>query len=433
MLGIKTAAVRITSLGCIAVIYFTSVSLKGVDSIYMQIPTIPGESTADGHEAWIDLLSVSANISNPSHGYLSLPPVPGDIVATKFIDKASPKLGEALTGGGLLTDVVVEITRAPAGLAESTYFECRLREAFIINQLLKSAGADPTPTESVSLNYSRMDWVYRVLSPDGVALEQSGAYWDFVDNSGGASDGVPGNQPPTSDIIGNQSVDPGTTTAIDFLVSDTESDPADLVVTATTSRPDLISDLLVTGSGRERQISFRSSGVLSGAAAISLVISDGTSSRTMSFPVLIDVEMTPYEGYLTAYFNEDERTDPALASPIQDPDKDGLLTLIEYLLGTNPREFNQAGEAISVAHREEAGVRKIDLQFRRRTDDPLIQGALWGSSDMKNWTRLETSNPLYEETNTQGENPLFEDVSASITLPTGTDPYFVRLQVLDAF
>ena len=93
-------------------------------------------------------------------------------------------MGEALTGGGLLTDVVIEITRAPAGLSRSTYFEGRLREAFVIDQLLKSAGADPTPTESVSLNYSRMDWIYRVLSPDGVALEQSGAYWDFVDNSG---------------------------------------------------------------------------------------------------------------------------------------------------------------------------------------------------------------------------------------------------------
>ena len=143
--------------------------------------------------------------------------------------------------------------------------------------------------------------------------------------------------------------------------------------------------------------------------------------------------MTPYEGFLTAYFDEDERQDPAMVSPILDPDKDGLLTLVEYLLGTNPREFNSPTEAIAVELREEPGARRIDFQFQRRIDDPLIQAALWGSSDMKNWTKLETSNPLYEETNTQGENPLFEDVSASVTPPPGTDPYFVRLQVLDVF
>ena len=204
-------------------------------------------------------------------------------------------------------------------------------------------------------------------------------------------------------------------------------------MTATTSRPDLISDLLVTGSGRERQISFRSSGVLSGAAAISLVISDGTAYRTMSFPVLIDVDMTAYEGFLTAYFNEVERSDPALASPIQDPDRDGIVTLVEYLLGTNPRELNQASEVVDVAHLVDSGDRKIDLQFRRRTDDPLIQGALWGGSTLKDWIRLETSDPLYEETSSQSENPLFEDVSATVKVPVGTDPYFVRLQVLDVF
>ena len=153
----------------------------------------------------------------------------------------------------------------------------------------------------------------------------------------------------------------------------------------------------------------------------------------MSFPVLIDVEMTPFEGFLSAYFSDDERVDPALASPILDPDKDGLLTLVEYLLGTNPREFNSPTEAIAVELSEEAGVRRIDFQFRRRTDDPLIQGAIWGSSNMKDWTKLEASNPLYEETSTQSENPLFDDVSASVTVPPGSERYFIRLQVLDAF
>lgn len=424
---------KFTSAICILAIGLATGATKASAAIYLEIPSIPGESQDDGHKEWIDLLSVSSGISNPSSGYLSLPPVPGDLVATKFIDKATPKLAEALTTGGLLSDVVVEVTRSVVGTRESTYFEARLREAYVIDQNFKSEGADPPPVEEVSFNYSRLDWVYRVLDPEGTTIEQASAYWDFVGGTGGSSEEEPGNQPPTADTIGNQSVDPGTTSEVDFLVSDAESDPVDLIVTAVTSRPDLISDIEVTGSGRDRKISYRASGVLSGSASISIIVSDGTSSRTMSFPVLIDVEMTPYEGFLTAYLNEDERNDPALASPIQDPDRDGLMTLVEYLLGTNPREVDQGSQVVDVEQRVESGERKIDLQFRRRTDDPLIQGAVWVSPNMRDWTKMETSNPLYEETNTQSENPLFEDVSATVTVPPGNDPYFVRLQVLDTF
>jgi hypothetical protein len=46
---------------------------------------------------------------------------------------------------------------------------------------------------------------------------------------------------------------------------------------------------------------------------------------------------------------------------------------------------------------------------------------------------MDSSNPLYEESGNQGENPLYEETEGTITLPPGTEPFFIRYQVLDVF
>lgn len=124
---------------------------------------------------------------------------------------------------------------------------------------------------------------------------------------------------------------------------------------------------------------------------------------------------------------------PKIASPILDPDKDGIATIIEFLVGTNPIQFNQTSEAIKVNPFNLNGARKIEVEFKRRIDDVKIEGHLWGSYDMKNWQRLDDSNPIYEEYGNQGENPIYEDVTGTITLPLGIEPFFLRYQATDLF
>lgn len=283
------------------------------------------------------------------------------------------------------------------------------------------------------MNYSFIDWIYRLFDIDGVIREEISAWWDVVENTGGGATNQPGNEPPSIDPVGNQALDRGASITVDILIDDRETSADDLLVGVTTSRPDLIGELLVTGTGMMRQISFISSALRSGSASVSATVSDGTDTRSVSFSVLIDVDMTPFEGYLAAYFAEDEIFDPSIVSPIFDPDHDGLATILEYLLGTNPREFNQSSEAMTITHNSGPDERTIDLTFKRRVDDPLIEGFFWGSNNMKDWTRLDTSNPIYQESAQQGENAVFEDVSATVTLPPDTDSYFIRYQTLGTF
>ncbi len=136
---------------------------------------------------------------------------------------------------------------------------------------------------------------------------------------------------------------------------------------------------------------------------------------------------------LAAYFTEEERLDPSIASPIYDPDRDGIATLIEFILGTNPREFNNPSEAIDTESRGDASGRTTTIRFRRNLEDSRISGFFWVSSDLISWTKMDTSNPLYEETVEASENPLFESVTAVITWPNEAKECFIRYQIVGAF
>ena len=156
-------------------------------------------------------------------------------------------------------------------------------------------------------------------------------------------------------------------------------------------------------------------------------------TRSISIPILIDVEMTPYEGFLSAYFAEEEIFDPLLTAPLLDPDGDGLATQLEFLLGTNPREFNPASEAIKVRPDPASSGHAVKVAFKRRIDDPNVKGFIWGSDDMETWVRYDLASPLYKESTRVGENPLYEDVTATITLPEGEAPAFIRYQSVGVF
>jgi hypothetical protein len=76
----------------------------------------------------------------------------------------------------------------------------------------------------------------------------------------------------------------------------------------------------------------------------------------------------------------------------------------------------------------------MTLDFRKRLDDPNIQGCIWASNNLKDWERMDSSNPIYEESSQPGQNPLFEETTATITFPdVCKEPHFIRYQVLDVF
>lgn len=404
-----------------------------VAGTFMRIPNIPGESKTHDHEEWIDLLEISNNLLRIGQGRNNQFARLEDVRVLKEIDKSSPKLMEALTQGLVLEEVTIEYTQQV-----STDFwkqlEFLLHNVTVTDFQLLANQDNSLVQDSFSFAYDKIDWIYRICDGRGFEQGRVEAYWDLVTNTGGSFSTSPDNEPPSVGQVDNQSVDPASTNLIDIKIEDMDTILDDLAITVSTNRPDLIGDLKVTGSGADRTVSYKTSALRSGFASITVTVSDGKDSRSTSIPVLIDVEMTPYEGYLAAYFDEEERDDLELTSPIRDPDKDNIPTVIEFLLGTNPNEFNRGSEGVKTVFQDSPDGRVFMVDFKKRSDEPNILGHLWGSFDLKTWQKLDSSNPIYEESTQQSENPLFEETTATVTLPSdNVQPFYLRFQAEEVF
>jgi len=151
--------------------------------IFLQIDGIKGESTDSEHKDWIELLSYSSKVVPP-------PPPPvtatakaepvkqpsptsgvsqhGEIVVTKQVDKASPKLNEMVSSGKHIKKVTLELMRASGG-SRVKYMTVEMNQVLISSVSPQVSPHDKTaggkagtdlPTETVSFNYGTIKWTY---------------------------------------------------------------------------------------------------------------------------------------------------------------------------------------------------------------------------------------------------------------------------------
>jgi type VI secretion system secreted protein Hcp len=139
-------------------------------SAFLQIDGVPGESQDDKHKDWIELESYGHQMTQPvsstrssAGGAATGRTQHGDFTVTKFIDKASPKLYEAVSNGKHFSKAKIEVCRA--GGAQLKFMEIALEEVMISNVQVNSTGqqnnnGDVLPTETVHLNYGKIEWTY---------------------------------------------------------------------------------------------------------------------------------------------------------------------------------------------------------------------------------------------------------------------------------
>lgn len=144
---------------------------------YIQLGDIKGESTDDKHKDWVEIISIS-NL-HP----VQAPPLPKSSAAgsasssgnkssfsvTKLVDKASPKLYEALHNGTHIPKVIIELYR-PTGSSKQKYLTIKMNQVLIASvsaprqsPQASQPGTVVAPvllTESVSFNYGNIEWEY---------------------------------------------------------------------------------------------------------------------------------------------------------------------------------------------------------------------------------------------------------------------------------
>lgn len=99
-----------------------------------------------------------------------------DMVFTKDIDAASPKLLQACSTGTIVKDVIVYFYRAvasaantvgsPTGVARKQYLKIEMKNV-LISSVAPSVGNDGFPSETFTLRYSAIRWTYDEVRVDG--------------------------------------------------------------------------------------------------------------------------------------------------------------------------------------------------------------------------------------------------------------------------
>src|SRR5262245_53597118 len=139
--------------------------------IYMQVDGIKGEVTESKHSDWIELHSLQWGVSRAITMHVGagksrdaqLANV-SEIVGTKNMDKASVELFRWSLGGTQGKTVKIDFVTV-GGNESHTYLEVKLTEC-LISGFTQSSGGD-RPTESLSLNFTKLEYKYTGQKPDG--------------------------------------------------------------------------------------------------------------------------------------------------------------------------------------------------------------------------------------------------------------------------
>lgn len=132
-------------------------------NIFITFDGIPGECTEKEHAGWCDALSFSQGLTSSVSAHIATGAGTGtadlqDVIVTKRLDKASPKLAQAGYQGLIVKNVKIHITRSTS-TGGKTYYTCELQEAAITGYHL-NASTDHTPVEEVAITYRTMNTTY---------------------------------------------------------------------------------------------------------------------------------------------------------------------------------------------------------------------------------------------------------------------------------
>ena len=149
----------------IALIYAVPIFVAQ-SALFIKFDGVDGEANDKDHKGWSDLLSFSHGMSRPSSGAAGTARGRGavvmeDITVAKLLDKASPKLAEALCRGKVFPKVEIHVTSTYADGGRLTYLIYELKNVLVSSLRPASAGnSEQRPTEELKLNFEQVKQTY---------------------------------------------------------------------------------------------------------------------------------------------------------------------------------------------------------------------------------------------------------------------------------
>jgi type VI secretion system secreted protein Hcp len=154
---------------------------------FLKIDGVEGESTDEGHKGEIEVLSWSWGVSNSGARAIGSGAGAGkanfqDISITKFLDKASPQLFLATASGKHYPTATLMAAADADRDGKQDYYVIKLTDVIVSSFQQSGASGGDKPTESISLNFAKIEIEYMPQKPDGSLDAPVKAGWDLAKN-----------------------------------------------------------------------------------------------------------------------------------------------------------------------------------------------------------------------------------------------------------
>jgi len=152
---------------------FVPSNYKGPSDMYVKFENVNGEAKESGYEGWSDLVSFNQPIIRPLLDSTSPIRQRGDVVLediqlVKTLDKASPKLAEAICKGRSFPHVIIHVTASFAEVGRVRYYAYDLTNARVTSYSVSGSGqSEDVPTETMSLNFEEIKVTYTEFDSNG--------------------------------------------------------------------------------------------------------------------------------------------------------------------------------------------------------------------------------------------------------------------------
>lgn len=132
---------------------------------FMKFDGIDGESQDQGHKNWSDIEAFSQEIHKPGHGSgearQRADVVLEDMIVVKELDKASPKLAEAVCKGRVFPKVEIDTTASYTDGGRVTYLAYLLKNVQVVSyQIAGEVQAEDVIKETLELNFEEITVTY---------------------------------------------------------------------------------------------------------------------------------------------------------------------------------------------------------------------------------------------------------------------------------
>ena len=113
----------------------------GAVQMFLDVASIPGDSTEEGHKDWIEVLSYSLGVTNPaapgggSSGHASF----SDVSFSKLVDSSSPKLFDATASGQHIADAVLDLVKS-GGKGNQTFLKYTFSDVLVTSYTVSGGG-----------------------------------------------------------------------------------------------------------------------------------------------------------------------------------------------------------------------------------------------------------------------------------------------------